>query len=274
LNVQKLIMYPLIRFHAMVSDKTVQQEPLTETAYEEIPIMFIVNGFAQWRLPNGDLHSPDNDTPAKINAYGAFYYRNGLVHRDNNLPAAVFNDGAREYYVHNRLHNTIGPAVIRANGDCAYFVNGFLHNAIEDTNAAGAFRQLPAVIGVDGTRIYYVRHKVHRGGGLPAVNYANGDTEFREHGILHCLTGPCMTFANGDTEFREHGILHNLNGAARTYANGDAEYWQYGKLHNLDGASKVFADPNVEDHYYLEGARMSRADHAELIRVPWIYFRQ
>jgi hypothetical protein len=232
----------------MVSDSTVQPEPTTKTAYEEIPIIIIVDGFAQRRLPNGDLHSPDNDTPALIDAFGAFYYRNGMLHRDNNLPSAICAIArVLEYHVHGVLHNVHGPAVRYANGDCEYYVNGLRHNAIEDAN--GAFRQQPAVIRADGTRIYYVRNEVHRADGLPAAIFANGGIEFREHGILHCLNGPAMTFANGD-----------------------AEFLQYGKRHRLDGPAMIFADPNVEDQYYLEGVRVSPDGHAKLIREPWIYF--
>ena len=44
---------------------------------------------------------------------------------------------------------------------------------------------LPAIEWADGTKEYYVNGKLHRDGGLPAIEWANGDKEYWINGKLH-----------------------------------------------------------------------------------------
>lgn len=61
------------------------------------------------------------------------------------LPAVVYSDGTRMYYLDGKLHNTNGPAMVYPDGTRMYYVNGQLHN----TNG-------PAAIYSNGTIMYYV----------------------------------------------------------------------------------------------------------------------
>jgi hypothetical protein len=37
--------------------------------------------------------------------------KNGVLRRDNNIPAVIFNNSTKKYYVNGKLHRTNGPAV-------------------------------------------------------------------------------------------------------------------------------------------------------------------
>jgi hypothetical protein len=70
----------------------------------------------------------------------------------------------------------------------------------------------------------------HRLGGLPAVEWANGDKEYWENGKRHRLGGlPARERADGDKAYWENGKLHRLGGLpAREWDDGDKEYWENG----------------------------------------------
>ena len=68
--------------------------------------------------------------------------------------------------------------------------------------------------------------KLHRLGGLPAVEYANGDKTYWVNGRRHRLDGlPACEYANGDKTYYENGLLHRIDGPAIEWSNGDKEYW-------------------------------------------------
>ena len=52
------------------------------------------------------------------------YYKNGVLHRDGDLPAVISARGDLEYYKNGRRHRENGPAVIRKNGVCSWYKNG------------------------------------------------------------------------------------------------------------------------------------------------------
>ena len=72
---------------------------------------------------NGELHSYD-DLPANV-YWGNFeWYKNGLLHRDGDLPAYISARGDLEYYQNGKRHRDNGPAVIRKNGTCSWYKHG------------------------------------------------------------------------------------------------------------------------------------------------------
>jgi hypothetical protein len=79
------------------------------------------------------------------------WYKNGVEHRDNDLPAVEYKNGDKEWRMYGKLH--------RENGK-------------------------PAVEWVDGRKEWWVNGKPHRDGGLPAVEYANGNKEWWVNGKL------------------------------------------------------------------------------------------
>ena len=88
-------------------------------------------------------------------------------------PVMITNTyGTKEWYQHNRLHRTDGPAVEYANGDKTWWQNG----------------------------------KRHRTDG-PAVEGANGDRAWYLHGTEYDPYGPTPVVLAVDTENTHYGLL-------------------------------------------------------------------
>ncbi|MEI8270809.1 MAG: hypothetical protein WCG45_05595 [bacterium] len=71
------------------------------------------SGKKYWK--NGLLHR-DDDLPAIDNTHGGtkkgdqHWYQNGLNHRDNG-PASIWSDGTEQWRKHGKLHRDDGPAI-------------------------------------------------------------------------------------------------------------------------------------------------------------------
>ena len=52
------------------------------------------------------------------------YYKNGVLHRDGDLPAVITARGDLEYWKNGRRHRDNGPPVIRKDGVCSWYKNG------------------------------------------------------------------------------------------------------------------------------------------------------
>ena len=77
----------------------------------------------EW-FKNGLLHR-DNDLPAIIDHIGnKEWYYNGVLHRDNDLPAVITYNGYKAWYVNGKNHRIRKPAVIKENGDLEWYNNG------------------------------------------------------------------------------------------------------------------------------------------------------
>jgi len=85
----------------------------------------------------------------------------------------------------------------------------------------------------------------------PTIERANGTKECH-HDKRHCDDAPAMEWANGDKEWRLHGKLHRNNAPAIEYADGDKEWYLHGKLHREDGAAVETA--NGDKEWWLHGA--------------------
>jgi hypothetical protein len=83
------------------------------------------NGTQFW-YKNGVIHR-DNDKPAIINSDGAqYWYQNGRIHRNNNLPAIILPSGSQHWYQNGKAHRDNDlPAIIFSNGDQHWYQNGF-----------------------------------------------------------------------------------------------------------------------------------------------------
>jgi len=111
----------------------------------------------------------------KIDRNGTkWYYKNGKLHRDGDLPAIENRDGEKHYYKNGKRHRDGNlPAVELPNGMIRYYKNGKQHR---DGN-------LPAVELPDGTKYYYKNGELHRDGDLPAIEFSDGDKEYWKNGI-------------------------------------------------------------------------------------------
>lgn len=86
--------------------------------------------YSCYRLPNGWLHSCD-DQPAVICAYGTqYWYNNGKQHRDNDQPAVIYSCGDRYWYIDGKQHRDNDlPAVLFANNTRQWYIDGKLYRS-------------------------------------------------------------------------------------------------------------------------------------------------
>lgn len=107
--------------------------------------------FSMWCYnSNGELNSK-YDLPAMIFAINnKYWYKDGIRHRDGNLPACECEDG-KFWYKDGRRHRDDG---------------------------------LPACEWVDGTREWYKNGKHYRDDGLPAIEWANGSKWWYKNGKI------------------------------------------------------------------------------------------
>jgi antitoxin component YwqK of YwqJK toxin-antitoxin module len=65
----------------------------------------------------------------KFNFYGdgILYLKNGVIHRDNDLPAVILNDGIKLWYKNGEIHRDNDlPAVEYEDGSKYWYKNGFI----------------------------------------------------------------------------------------------------------------------------------------------------
>ena len=136
--------------------------------------------FKQMWYKNGLLHR-DNDLPAIIYDSGTqIWCQNGKKHRFNDLPTEIWLDCTEIWYQKGKLHRENDlPALIKPNGVQAWYQNGQYHRD----------NDLPALIRPDGCKGWYQRGLIHRDNDLPAFIYPNGSKngfkmEFNKNKIL------------------------------------------------------------------------------------------
>ena len=164
-------------FHSTMTQIREAEQPVLVRRLQE------KDGSVVYRNQYGEPHSPDNDTPAILHSqyspypqYSQEFYRNGILHRSNGLPAIVFKDGGVEYYEYGVLHRDNDlPAVIRADGHKEWRVNGKLNRG----------NDLPALIDADGNQYWYQDNKPMRKNGLPCIIRANGRCEYYTDGVWY-----------------------------------------------------------------------------------------
>jgi hypothetical protein len=81
-----------------------------------------INGSLVW-YKNGLLHR-DGDLPAFISSGGTLgWYKNGKYHRDGDKPAWIWPNGTLVWLKNGDWHRTTGPAIIYPNNKKEYWVN-------------------------------------------------------------------------------------------------------------------------------------------------------
>lgn len=103
----------------------------------------------------------------------------------------------------------------------------------------------------------------HRTDG-PAIERADGTTEWFVNGLRHRLDGPALEWASGSKEWWVDGQPHRTDGPASIMANGTKAWYVDGKCHRLDGPAIVCGDGTQEWHVHgkrhrLDGPAVERA---------------
>jgi hypothetical protein len=125
------------------------------------------NGSEEW-YKDGLMHR-DNDLPAMMTATANIWYKNGEIHRDDDKPAIEYTDGGMMWYKEGLQHRDGDmPAVIIDNLIKMWYVNGLKHRDGD----------MPAEILPNGTKYWYKEGLEHRDGGLPSTEFYNGSKEW------------------------------------------------------------------------------------------------
>lgn len=142
----------------------------------------------------GSLDRDEKLGPAVIHPNGCYvYYQDGKIHRDEDKPAAKYNDGELVYYRNNMIHRDekLGPTVIYPDGSYRYYKNNVYHR---DADEPAVFDVSEYICNVSKT-MYYRDGKLHRdndntGMPQPAITMHNGSTYYYRNGKLHNELGP------------------------------------------------------------------------------------
>lgn len=128
---------------------------------------------AQIWYKNGLFHR-EGDLPAVIadNGSAVYYCIDGVYHRDGDLPAVEEVGIVEAWYVHGELHRVGGPAMIlmwdpNRRNECLYYQHGLLHRDERDSEG----NLLPAVFygPYIGSRFYLNGVEVNKDGTSYAV---------------------------------------------------------------------------------------------------------
>lgn len=148
---------------------------------------------------NGKLHR-DNDLPALIRHNGnLLWYQNGKLHRDNDEPAVIQSVGSQVWYQNGKKHRDNDlPSVININ--CSvWYQNGEKHRD----------NDLPAIVYKNGVKIWYRNGKLHRDNDLPAKIFAGGNhLMWYQNDKLHRDNDlPAVVWVNGYQAWYKHGVF-------------------------------------------------------------------
>ena len=100
------------------------------------------------------------------------WYKNGRVHRDNDLPAEIYNNGTQYWFQNGLCHRENDLPAAISNGTQLWYKNGLRHRD----------NDLPAIIYLNGTQKWYKNGLRHRDNYLPAIIYSSGSQEWYKNG--------------------------------------------------------------------------------------------
>jgi hypothetical protein len=104
------------------------------------------HGTTIWRDGDGKMHR-DGDLPAAVWPDTQWWCQHGELHRDGDLPAIVTRDGSQVWYQHGKRHRSFDmPAAVHADGFQSWWKHGKLHRDGD----------LAAVVGPDGRQEWWV----------------------------------------------------------------------------------------------------------------------
>ena len=191
-------------------------------------------------LGNGRYFLLDTKEYLHVSNGNKHYYKNkgySILHRENNLPAIEYANGAKIWYVNGKLHrengpacesNEVkqwflfgeynredGPAIEYKNGAKYWYLNGEKLSEEEhkkmtakesDYSKDGSyFLPTGEYLEVSNGNKYYHKNKdytiFHRENDLPAIEYAGGGKRWMINDKYHRENGPAVEFSNGNKEW-------------------------------------------------------------------------
>jgi hypothetical protein len=233
------------------------------------------SGFAyEWRI-NGQFHREDG--PALINVSNGCiqYFKHGILHRDNNLPAEIFTEEDLRKYV--TKEDTNNPVLVNENEliesektASIYHVNGILHRdngpaiicPIKLTNIFALFK-----LKILDKSTFPTSEILFKGGFLSnikgnilQVKVIKNMTVWCKQGILHCDHEPALQISNEEAYieiYAQNGILNNDDLIKPSIEVNTVEYlasvyYRNGKKSRINGPALIIKQPRhkIEEYWY------------------------
>jgi len=206
-------------------------------------------------LVNGIIHR-ENDLPAMLLSDNSVEYRiAGERHRDGDKPARISTNGSEYYYKHGKRHrDNDKPAVIlfskKDEGSkkqkiraCKWYKNGVLHRDHDK----------PALITWKGLRKFFKNGIVHREGAPASIT--PHESFYISHGSNHRSGDkPCIHSQEMGLVYYEYGRVHRTNAPAMITKLKETCYIKYNRPHRLNGPAVISKDENL---YYINGISSS-----------------
>jgi hypothetical protein len=228
----------------------------------DLPAIEYKNGDLVWCF-NDEIHrdvknSEGMSLPAIITKERKLWIKNNRLFREKDLPAIEYVNGDLAWVTaeinvgYLYMYSALPYPIIR-------------YNRITKDSEGNT---LPAFIGHDGTKKWYLNGKLHREADLPAVIESNGTQEWYVGGDLHRLNDmPAVIKADGTQEwyvagesYRHGDLPHGINTKTGVkywmdkykrktilvYPNGDKEYYKNGYLVYTEKANSNSLDKYVQ----------------------------
>lgn len=207
----------------------------------------------EFKFERARLIKPFNGVVRNKGCLKEQHIKDGLYHRDGDMPAMIFHDGSRSWYKNGKLHRDRDlPAVIDHDGTLGWYQNGERHRDNDQ----------PAVIDADGTRSWYRNGKLHRDNDLPAIIGENDSYYiWYQNGFRHRDNNqPAVIHPEGETAWYKNGHLHRDNDLpALIDATGAQHWYSNGQRHREgDRPAIVYRDEQYNE-YWLNGIRYNPA---------------
>ena len=225
---------------------------------------------------NGLLHSRA-DKPSWTRIGVEKWHRRGVLHRDNDLPAAIIRytsrdgDVTKEWWINGVLSRLGGlPAVVSAYF-CEWWEDGRRHR----TGGLPALEKIGQTSATHQHLEYWEFGKQHRLGGEPAVVRGNR-TEYWEYGLLHRDGDlPAVVTTRGRRMWYKRGVIERGNDLpAIIDSDGSCVWFLDGKIHR-DGDRPAVVQKDGTMIWYAHGRihRPAVCGPAVVMRTGRIEFR-
>ncbi len=198
--------------------------------------------------------------------------RAALIHRDNDLPAMIYDNGRLEWYIMGESRRNNGlPAVkdntmkgkslwdllpmvviekIREYGYIIEYRDNMQRKVWKQDHVLHRLGG-PAVIWENGTQEWYKNGKPHREGDRPAVVHADNTQYWYKNGKPHRGGDkPAVILPDGTRKWCTHGMLHrDGDKPAVICSNGDRFWYRHGKRHRYNDLPAVILADGTQQWY-------------------------
>lgn len=184
------------------------------------------------------------------------WYKNGVHHRDEDLPSVIYSNGKECWYQNGDLHRTVGPASKTPDGYMVYYIKGKLHR--EDG---------PAILSRYQEE-WYINNKLHNKNGPALVKILEDgkiNKEWWINGKRHRLDGPAFEYEH----FRMGRPKISYSDGIRDMSDEEYELFKKDyenkvldnsmkKISYMDNDIKIVGGKECLELWYVDGKKVTK----------------